>query len=101
LGKKIKFNTSSKKEKIKFFGEKVTSFIDDTHIEIFTGKEIIVDGCLGVLEFGDTYILLKLKKGNLTLIGNGLDIKSFEASTIVIGGVVKTLDFLFSERKND
>jgi len=94
LSKKLKFNTSSKKERIKFLGKDSEFLPDDTHLEVYPSREITLDGCVGVLEFTDTYIKLNLKKGSVTVMGKSLDIKSFEGKTIVMGGSFSAVEFM-------
>ena len=97
MSKKLKIEKSKKKEKWKLFGsgEEVNKkdLITSPNIEIFGNKEIVIDGCDGVVEYSDTYIKIKLKKGFLILYGNNLNIVCFENSLITLNGKFETLEF--------
>ena len=52
----------------------------------------VVEGHKGVLYFGDDKIILKLKSGNATLLGQSLSIVSSQRGEIVIKGRVTRVD---------
>ncbi len=97
MAKKLKFKSQKQPEKWRIFscsdvlGGKER--IIGPHIEFFGNREIIIEGCLGVFEYSDTYLKLKLPKGSLILCGNSFDISSFEATTISIKGKIDSLEF--------
>lgn len=97
MPKKLKIEKSGKKDKWK-----ILNCVDDAldknmiagpHIEIFGNGEISIDGCMGVIEYKDTYLKLKLPKGNLLICGNGFDIAFFENRTITVKGKVSSIEF--------
>ena len=91
----IKF-VSKKENKIKLLGK--GELLDgESRIEMYSNKEIVVDGCMGVLEFSDTYIKLKLKKGNAIIYGSGLNINGFEEKTITVSGSLQSVEFCIME----
>ena len=63
------------------------------HTEIFGNSKINVEGCLGVFEYKDTYLKLKLDKGVLILCGSNFDIVFYEEQTISIKGVISSVEF--------
>ena len=63
------------------------------HIEMFSNKELTVEGCCGVYEYTDCYIRLNLGHGALIISGEKLDISSFEERSIVIRGSISSLEF--------
>ena len=97
LSEKLKIEKSKKKEKWKLFGtceeDKEKDLITSPNIEISGNKEIVIDGCEGVVEYSDTYIKIKLKKGVMILYGNNLNIICFENSLITLKGKIETLEF--------
>jgi len=97
VGKKLKIETGKKKSSSGFFGNADeifdTSLLSSTHTEIFGNDKINIDGCMGVYEYRDTYIKIKLKKGALILTGNGFDIVYFENRLITIKGKISSLEF--------
>lgn len=96
MAKRLKIESSKKKEKWKIFS--VTDgigkdFLNGPQIEMFGNKRIIIEGCLGVYEYNQNYLKLRLKYGALILCGNDFDISSFEETTITVGGKISTLEF--------
>ena len=97
MAKKLKLETGKKKEKWNLFtsGEKMlgTELLKGAHTEIFGSSRIVVEGCLGVYEYNENYLKLRLKKGALVLCGCDFDISSFEEQTITVNGKIATLEF--------
>ena len=90
---KFKSNKTKKKICFKEKSEMPASVLASPHIEAFSNKEIIIDGCKGVIDYSDDYIKLKLKKGSLILCGSSFYIYLFENGTINIKGELKTMEF--------
>lgn len=96
MAKRLKVESSKKKEKWKIFSMQdgiEKEFLKGPQIEMFGNKRIIIEGCLGVYEYNQNYLKLRLKNGALILCGNDFDISSFEESTITVGGKISTLEF--------
>lgn len=97
MSKKFKFKSEKPKEKWKIFGcadlKTGTDLVSGAHLELFGNKEIIIEGCMGVLEYSDTYLKLKLPKGALLVCGCDFDIVCFAGTTITIRGKVSSLEF--------
>ncbi len=90
--KKFKFKSSKEKQKIKFLSD-CSNMLIGTHIEMFSNKEINIEGCEKILEYTDDHIKLKLSKGMLLLFGEEFDIETFEGSIIVIKGNISSIEF--------
>ena len=69
------------------------NLLKGAHTEIFGDGKITVDGCTGVIEYRDTYLKLKLCKGNLIICGAGFDIVCFENRLITVKGKISSLEF--------
>ena len=102
MSKKFKIPTNHKKPHLNLFsldGEegKTAAYNSGSgvrsHIELFSNREIIIEGCRGVDEYREDYIKLKLIKGSITLCGSEFCIKSFENSSIVVNGNISSLEF--------
>ena len=97
MSRKFKFKSAVKSNKIRLMG-----FADDivdrdmikgAHIEMFSNREIVVDGCEGVFEYNSDYIRLKLSKGSIVLCGNNFDIVLFEGEVITVKGNISSVEF--------
>ena len=67
--------------------------IKGPHIELFYNNRAVVEGCIGVYEYNDTYLKLRLSKGALILNGEAFDILTFEDKTITVKGKINSLEF--------
>ena len=97
MAKKLKIEKSKKQNNWNFFTCKEnildTDMILGTHTEIFGNGKINIEGCMGVLEYTDTYLKLKLQKGTLILCGDSFDIIYFEEKLITVKGVISSVEF--------
>lgn len=92
-------HAKKKKDKWYLFGSGTdiidTDILSSLHIEIFGNQKVNVEGCIGVSEYKDYYIKLKLKKGELIFCGEKFDIEFFENQLITIKGRLSSIEFGF------
>ncbi len=69
-------------------------FQDEPKIEMLGNREIIIDGCKGVVEYDENIIKLSLGETVLSLLGDGLIIKSFDNDIAVICGQISEISFV-------
>lgn len=97
MSKKLKIEKSKRNEKWNITGKEIadsgTAMLKGPHTEIFGNSCINIDGCLGVVDYKDTYVKLKLCKGSLILCGKGFDIAFFENKRITVKGEISSLEF--------
>lgn len=97
MTKKLKLENNKKKEKWNLFGdgEKLSSveFSNVAQIQIFGNRRMVIEGCLGVYEYNENYLKLRLIKGAVVVCGSEFDISSFENETITVNGKIGTLEF--------
>ena len=95
VGKRLKIEKEKKKERWNFFGDALPDkeYISGPFIEILGNNRISIDGCLGVFEYKDTYLKLRLQKGSLILCGNGFDIVFYEDRQITVKGKISSVEF--------
>ncbi len=96
MAKKLKIEKSHRLERWNITGKEQaldTTILSGPHTEIFGNSRINIDGCLGVAEYRDTYIKLRLQKGTLILCGSGFDIVFFENKVITVKGKISSLEF--------
>lgn len=86
--KKHKFNLINDRDEI--FNSNITGGV---HIEIFSNKNAIIEGCKSIVDYEENYIKLKIKKGFLILSGTEFLISSFEEESIIIKGNISTIEF--------
>ena len=93
----FKFKSSRNSKKINLIECKNDIFDNErlrgAHIEIYSNKEIVIDGCLGIFEYSESYIKLNLCKGTLAISGSMLNILSFENDMITVRGTVSSIEF--------
>ncbi|MBQ8767020.1 MAG: YabP/YqfC family sporulation protein [Clostridia bacterium] len=69
-------------------------FSDEPKIEMSGNREIIIDGCKGVIEYDENTIKLSLGKNALSISGDNLVINSFDSSVAIISGVICEIFFV-------
>lgn len=96
MSKKFKFKSEKPREKWRIFGcgdEIAADAVKNPHLELFGNREITVEGCVGVLEYSDTYLKLRLPRGALILCGGSFEIVTFEGTAITVRGSISSLEF--------
>lgn len=63
------------------------------HMEMQGNEEVILDGCDGVLDYGETAIKIRAGKLLITFQGDGLLLKSYRDSEAVIEGQILNIAF--------
>lgn len=71
------------------------SFHDSVHMEISGNRRIILEGCRGILDYGDELIRLSTGQYLIVLRGRGLRIQCMNANDLVITGFVTGLEYQF------
>lgn len=69
-------------------------FRDEPRIEMSGNREIIIDGCKGVVEYTENNIRISLGENVLSLSGDNLLIQSFDNDVVIINGQISDIDFL-------
>lgn len=69
-------------------------FADGPRIEMTGNREIIIDGCKGVVEYTENNIRLSLGENVLSLSGGNLIIQSFDNDVVIINGQISDVDFV-------
>lgn len=91
-GAKMSRKTREKNQlKNKIIGE---IFRDEPRIELTGNREIIIDGCKGVVEYTENNIRISLLENVLSLSGDNLLIQSFDNDVVIINGQISDIDFL-------
>lgn len=97
MAKRLKIEGKKKKEKWNILNLKDeyagSDLLGNVYIEIFGSGRISVDGCLGVYEYKENYLKLRLIKGTLILYGSEFNIIYFENRLISIKGKISSVEF--------
>ncbi len=62
-------------------------------IELSGNREILIEGCKGVLEYGCEQVRVNTSGMMLTIIGRGLNLRCISESSLMIDGVITELRF--------
>ena len=97
MKEKFIFDSKKKNKKIKLFsqydGIANKEMLDGVNIQIFSNKEILIDGCDKVADFSAEYLKLKITKGYLIIYGTDFNIINFEGKIIDVLGNINSLEF--------
>ena len=97
MAKRFILEKIKKKEKWNIFGdgEKLSNaeLLKGAQIQILSNRRLVIEGCLGVYEYNESYLKLRLIKGALVVCGTNFDISAFENETITVNGKIDTLEF--------
>ncbi|MBE6772113.1 MAG: hypothetical protein E7547_08225 [Ruminococcaceae bacterium] len=63
------------------------------HIEISGNREVIVEGCQGVLEYGESVIALNTGRLTVRICGCDLTIISMQNGQAIIKGIITGVDY--------
>ena len=63
------------------------------YMEMLGNRQVIVDGCCGILEYDDRKISLNTGKGTVCFEGSQLQIKSLDCQQAVITGLFSLVEF--------
>lgn len=96
MSKKFKFK-SNKKQKLYLLNDKNELLYNEnivgSHIELFSNKRAVIEGCKNIIEYQDNYVKLKIKKGFFILTGTNFFISVFDEEKIDIKGNILNIEF--------
>lgn len=64
------------------------------HMELNGNREVVVEGCGGVLEYDDTVVRVRTLGHIVRFTGRGLAIRSLTAEALVVTGYITGIEFL-------
>lgn len=68
-------------------------FYGMAHMELSGNREIVIDGCKGVLEYDENVIRLNTGALSVRFLGHNLSIRSFTRDTAVVEGYISSIEF--------
>ncbi len=63
-------------------------------IELAGNRELSVEGCAGITEYGENEVSMSLGALTLKVRGSGLIIRSFELRCLVVSGLICSVEFI-------
>ncbi len=97
MAKKYKIEQSGKKERWNILGLSDASeqkeMLFGSNLQILGNSNLNLEGCLGVLDYKDSYIKLKLTKGAMLIWGEALNIVFFEGRLVTVKGKISSVEF--------
>ncbi len=65
----------------------------DSHVEINSGCEALIEGCRGILEYSDSRIKVSVGRQAVTVIGSELTVRNMFSQMIVISGRISSVEY--------
>lgn len=65
----------------------------DSHIEINSGREVLIEGCRGILDYSDTRIQVSVGRQAVTVHGSELSVKNMFTQMVVITGRIASVEY--------
>ena len=66
---------------------------DESNVEIIAKKCVLIRGCMGIIEYGESLMSLKIKEGRLDVKGEGLYCTAYMSGTVEISGKVGSVSY--------
>ena len=70
------------------------SLSSSARFELCGNREVVVDGCRGVLEYDETVVRINTGKMITCFFGRGLTLKCLTPDSLVIGGFITSIEFI-------
>lgn len=64
------------------------------HFEFSGNREVIIEGCRGILEYDENIICIDTGKMTARFMGRGLELRNFTDHSAVIDGFISSVEFL-------
>ena len=85
----------------KTFGERLTESLEIPRealgscprIELAGNRELTVEGCAGITEYGETAVSVSLGALTMRVNGSGLLIRSFDLHCLAVSGLIESVEF--------
>lgn len=67
---------------------------DFSHFEINSNKEVIIEGCRGILQYDENIIRVNMGKMVTSFCGRNLSLKCLDSDSLVIIGFITSIEFI-------
>lgn len=78
------------KKTLNAIGEDISA--GGSRIELLSDSQVTVEGCKGIMDYGDEYIKLNIGNGTVAIIGAGMYACSYCGDTVIVRGKITSLE---------
>lgn len=64
------------------------------HLEFSGNREVVIEGCRGIVEYDENIVCLKTDKMTVRFLGRGLELRNFTDHSAIIDGFISSVEFL-------
>lgn len=64
------------------------------HLEFSGNREVVIEGCKGVLEYDENIICVDTGKMKIRFMGRGLELRNFTDHSAIIDGFISSVEFI-------
>ena len=64
-------------------------------IEVISNRNVIIDGCDGIIDYDDERVSVKLGRNKADITGKKLRLKMLTENSAVIEGYVKNIEYIY------
>ena len=68
--------------------------VGGSHIELLGNREAVVEGCQGILEYGDDVVRVRAGRLIVRFTGRNLKIRCMTADSLVVEGFLRGMEFM-------
>lgn len=65
-----------------------------THFEMNSNREVIIEGCSGILQYDENIIKVNMDKMITAFYGRNLSIKCLSSDSLIVEGFITSIEFL-------
>ena len=65
-----------------------------THYEMNSNREVIIEGCNGILQYDENIIKVNMDKMITSFYGRNLSIKCLSSDSLIVEGFITSIEFL-------
>lgn len=81
------------KEKLNIKKSEISPFLSATHFEMKSNKEVIIEGCRGILVYDENLIKIKAEKMVVSFYGKNLNVRCMTPDSMIIEGFITSIEF--------
>ncbi len=85
---------SKARQILDFSSSPIASALGSVHFEMNGNREVIVEGCRGILQYDENIVKISVKKMSVAFFGRNLSIKCMDVDSLVITGFVTSIEFI-------